>query len=311
MYGIPLAALALNPAHAQCADPGPNAPVTLASPVTEMRFQGFDVRYTMPQDPVGVVWYFMGTSGIDAELFGDEQTAMLWNLLYAEGFGIVATERTAPANGANWDMWSSWSRNDDAQRVDDLRDELIATTPLRESTPVYLTGFSDGSGMANSFADMAIDHGWPVFAVGVHNGGWGNPPSVPTMLLIGENDSSNVLRDLPGLLNRMDRAGTPYEHVEIPELVMTPEVFLRNEDWDMDKAQALFDDMVDHGLIDRNGVRRVSDANMNSELNRWTRESNESGVSKAAKRVKVVWAMHRYSARFAERECNFVLDNLP
>lgn len=306
-----LTALALSlDAHAVCDDPGPHAPVSLQAPVTDMNFQGHPVVYTMPQDPVGVVFYFQGAGDLDHELFANEQTAMLWNLLWSEGFGVVATERTAPGGNANWDWYSSWSRNADAQRIDALRDELIATTPLRDDTPVLLTGYSDGTGFANSFSRMGIDHGWPIFAVSVHNGGYGNAPVVPTIFLLTENDIDSALNGRDRLQSQMDRAGTPYLDLTIQERIMTPDEFLREEGWDMAKAQDMFDDMVAHGLIDRAGNRLVADGHMDAELNDWKRTSSEQGVGKAVARVRIVWAMHRYNAFKAERECNWILDQL-
>ena len=73
----------------------------------------------------------------------------------------------------------------------------------------------------------------------------------------------------------------------------------------------MFDDMVQHGLIDRNGNRLVADRNINSALREWQRTSDERGVAKGVARVRILWATHRYNGFAAEEECNFVLDQLP
>ncbi len=295
----------------RCDDPGPDAPVVQISPFEQMDFQGFPVVYTVPEDPVGVVFYFIGGADL-SELQNHEQIAMLWNLLWSEGFGIVATMRTDPGAGGRWDWNSAWAQNADAQRLHGLRDHLIATTPLEDTTPVALTGFSDGTGMVLAYEAELRTHGWPIFAVTAHNGAFGvDPPRVPTLFLYGENDSAQAVSGLDFLLRQMDRDGTHHEEVELPERVATPEVFLRHADWDQEKAEEVFDDLVAHGLIDAQGRRQVPDADMESALDDYSRQSAIPGAAIASTRMHVVWAMHRYSAFEAERECNFVLDQLP
>ena len=153
------------------------------------------------------------------ELSGDEQVAMLWNLMVREGYGIAATERSAPGGGAAW----VWDRGGaDARRMDALREQLIADTALRDDTPTLLTGFSDGGIMAASFTSTATAMGWPVFAATSHSGVAGDAPNVPTMFVVTEHDKASAIGGIDRITRDMDRASVEWVLLENPERIVTP-----------------------------------------------------------------------------------------
>lgn len=295
----------------RCADPGPDAPVVWRAPPTEGEFEGFNLLTYIPEDPRGVVFFFYGGDSV-SEWVGYEQGAFA-NLMADAGVGYVVTDRSEPGGGAQWDDSTlPLAENADLARLARLRDSLIETTPLTESTPVISSGFSDGGAFSIFFARVMTDEGWPIAALLPHSAGGATLPlpDVPVWATANEHDDPNVQANGPALVEDMAAAGNPAVYVFTEERPLTPEVFLRNPEWDPKKADEVFADLVAFELIDTDGNRAIEDSEIESKLERYGKKSEMRGASIAENRVRVVWATHRFSAVNVVSECDFVLDAL-
>ncbi|MCA9488472.1 MAG: hypothetical protein KC621_01070 [Myxococcales bacterium] len=293
-----------------CLDPGPDAAVTIAVEAEEWTFQGFPVISYVPPNPRGLIIYFHGGASAIPEILGHEQVAMLFNQMTTEGFAVLATQRTLPVGNDSWDFGDPEPRtNDDLSRILDLYEELLNRSELTADMPIVTTGFSDGSGMASSMGAWAADLGLPITAVSIHNGAFGKLPEVPTFLFVGVNDNPGIPDGARSMATQLEQAGVEVEHIEYEERLVQPDSFLRNPIWDQEKSQEAYDELVSVQMIDASGARLIPDDRIEDALAAWQRSSQLSGSSIAEQRLRVLWAMHRYSALDAVRECEFILDH--
>ncbi len=295
-----------------CNDPGPDVPVVLRPLPVEWAFQGFPVISYVPANPRGLYWYFHGGETAISEILGREQTATMWNQMVDAGFAVVATQRTLEGAGMSWDAQDEDpGSNEDLRRVLDLWDELVDTTDVESDTPIVFTGFSDGSSMAASMGAWADDLGMTAAAVVLHNGAHGNLPDVPTQFHVGKFDSETVVPALDGMVGALRDKGVEVDKILYEDRIVLPESFLREPDWDLEKGQEVFDDLVASQMIDEQGARLIPDELVNEAINTWSRRTELRGSEIATMRLSVLWATHRYSAIEAVRECEFVLAALP
>ncbi|MEZ4236919.1 MAG: hypothetical protein R3F59_12360 [Myxococcota bacterium] len=299
------------PIARRCLDPGPDAPVTPAVTPTFDTFEGDPVQYWLPDGLRAVVFYFYGGDDV-SEWNGYEQTAFA-NQMADANIGWVAYTKATPQASGSWDdTREDWVANDDLARLDRLRNELVATTPLSDGTPIVSVGFSDGASFSVFFATAAQRAGWPVAVVLAHNSGArGNDlPDCPMWTTASENDDANVRNGSADLAQAQADRGFLAVHHPVDERLAPADVFLRNPEWDATKAQELFDDLVTAGLVDASGARTVADDQMDAAISAWTRNPTVRGGAIAGSRLRVVWATHRYSAFHTVEECEFVLDAL-
>lgn len=293
-----------------CNDGGPDAPVVRRVQPTQTTFEGYDVYYYMPTNPVGVIWYFYGGTNLATEVYADEQVATMLNQMGAlEHFAFVATERTQQGGNAAWDRSTAPNQNQDMQRMNRLRNHLISTTALNATHKSIMTGFSDGAIFSTTFAyDAKHTFNWPVAAATPHSGAVGDAPDVPTMFSIIAHEEGQVVSNLTTMVNQLTQAHIPVVVDNIPERVVTPAMFLREDNWDMTDAQGCFDDLVAHGLINASGQRLVADAQIENALSNYQATSTffSSGVCNS--RIHILWSTHRYNAYSTNDECQFILD---
>jgi hypothetical protein len=297
------------PIASRCADPGPDAPVVARVDPPPTYFEDDPVQWYLPEGLRAVTFYFYGGDAI-TEWTGLEQTAFA-NQLADAGIGWIAYTKAASGRGGSWDTSPDLGANADIQRLQRLRDELIATTPLRDDTPILSSGFSDGAAMSVSFASAAEDLGWPIVAVLAHNSGapTSELPDVPLWVTSSDNDLPNTRVAAEALAEEQAYRGFEAVYRRVVERRVTPEVFLRHPEWDPAKADELFQQAVDFGLVDDAGERLVPDDQIDAVLDAYT-TSGLPGAAIGAARVRVVWATHRYSAVHTVEECEFALSAL-
>lgn len=293
-----------------CAGVGPDAPNPgpVPGPEVATTFEGYETYVWVPDHARGLAIYFHGGATSD-EVTQTEQ-AVLFSLLYTEGIGVVATQRTAPGAGDQWETTRDLARNEDASRIARLLDQVRADHDLPTNLPLATVGFSDGAMMSLAMAAIASDEGWPIVAALPHSGAFDPRLAgpVPTLLLQPVNDTAGQFPDQ--IVRDLSADGIRAERLDQPERLAVAEAFLRNGYWDLDQAQAAVDDLVSVGMIDAGGARLVSDANLERALDLYGANSTFEGVVLAESRMRVLWATHRFSAYNAEDECRFLLDQL-
>jgi predicted esterase len=295
------------PTSADCTAPDPNERVRYSVEPGQMDFEGFDVRLYIPDNPVGLVWYFHGSGGDAAQLGWTEVTALL-DLMVQNGVGIVATEST-DRSGAQWDTDRDFGSNADLPRLDRLRDELIATTALQESTPIVAIGFSNGGAMAGVVASAAGAAGWPIVAASSHNSGLGNVQlDVPVLVSITENDdpaTNNAGRD-----DYQDHQGrVPAQLHETLEIPLHPDRFARiGGGYDVETSNGVFDELVSFDMIDTDGTRIVPIDDVEGAFSYYENNALVGfGPPKVTAQLRVVWQMHRFNAQMNGEECSFLM----
>ncbi|MEQ1504047.1 MAG: hypothetical protein ABMB14_17525 [Myxococcota bacterium] len=295
----------------RCADPGPDAPVVPRIEPTASTFEGFDVETYLPDGLRGVVFYFYGGDTV-VEWNGYEQTAFA-NQMYDAGVGFVVTDRTVPGNGAQWDDHTlPIDANDDLARLERLRQHLIDTTPLEADTPIVSAGFSDGAAFSVFFATVMQQRGWPITVLLVHNSGAGGTdlPDVPIWTTAAAHDEGGTRAGAEQIADEQRKRGFDATFTLVEERTLTPDVFLRNPEWDDEKTAEVWADIVGLGLIDDSGARLPSDAELEPALSAYGKNSTFRGSAIVESRIRVAWATHRYSALYTADECAFALDAL-
>ncbi|MCA9492839.1 MAG: hypothetical protein KC621_23065 [Myxococcales bacterium] len=292
-----------------CDDPGPDEKVNHLILPTTTTFENKAMRYFVPSNPQGIIFYFNGGSNAMQDVDGDEQWAFLWNLMGAyEHYAIVATERTAPGGGASWDATTAPNNNADMNRIDRLRDWMIANTAVTANTPTVLVGFSDGGIFATSFGYHAdVHYNWPMKAVISNNAAARQTvPTVATQFWIAEHDDPAATGDIANMVADLQAAGTPVERVDYNERI-AGEDFIMRKDWvSLDHSIETFDDLVASGILTAGGARNVPVNQIDTALSDWSANTAVGGSDVAVSRLKVMWATHRYSAFDANRMCNWI-----
>lgn len=285
-----------------CADAGPDAPVIPSYTMTVTTFEGYDTVYWFPSSPRAVVWYFHGGEKV-TEINDMEQTAFL-NHMAAANIGFLITAK----DGHDWDTNAPADANEEMPRLERLRDSLIADGKFDADTPIVTLGFSDGGAMSSHFAaHMDEERGWPIAAALIHSSGGGDVPSVPVWMTIQENDKADISGSAQRKVDDSIALGNDTRFEVSPERTTTPELFLRRAQWDLTDAQEAFDDAVAGGIIDAQGARLVPDDVMDQALDQYENDSLMVGAANVTARLHVTWALHRFSAWYAEEECTFAL----
>jgi hypothetical protein len=296
----------------RCADPGPDAPVAPQVTQTATTFEDAPVLYWLPDGLRAVVFYFYGGDSV-TEWNGPEQVAFQ-NQMADANIGWIAYTKANTARGASWDAdHRELGANPDLQRLERLRDELIATTALRADTPIVSVGFSDGAAFSVFFASATQNQlGWPIAAVLAHNSGARgiDLPDAPIWTTSADHDEPNTRGGAEDLAAEQAARGFEAVYHRTPERTVTADVFLRNPEWDDDKTGEIFQEMVDLGLVDALGDRLVADADIETAINAYANNSEQRGSAISAMRLRVVWATHRYSAVHTAEECEFALSAL-
>ena len=272
------------------------------------RFDDFPVRQFIPPDPKGLIFVYHGSNGGIGFVNKIETIATL-NALILSGIGFVATESDNRQTG-QWDTsTASGAANVDLQRMDALYQEVIATTEITASTPIFAMGFSNGGSFSGIFGQYALEQNWPITGIFPHLSGcgtcYGSP--VPVAYVEGENDPQSSIDSV--ISDHRDR-GIPAEHFVAPELVLDPLYFTKNPAVSDERSESTFNDLVALELIDADGVRLVP----TEEADQWTDWYGNNGTVNSpdlrAEELKVAWGLHRMNAYHAFAVRDFALDQL-
>jgi dienelactone hydrolase len=275
-------------------------------PVEHITFEGYDVAYYFPDELEGLSFVFHGSGGDTGLVETVECTAIL-NAFIEAGIGYVATESTN-RDAAQWNNSSSNPDvNPDLARMQRLRDFLIASTPVEDTTPLFSFGFSNGGTFAALFGQAASDWGWPMRAASVHNSGIGSTDlEIPVIFVVSENDeivNNDVVYDT---YEAQIASGYVAEWRESLEIPLYRTRFLRIEYYDPRDTQETFQATVDGGLVDADGVRLFELRQIDPILNAWVDDFPDVFYPSMAKaQLRVVWATHRINGEFAQQESDF------
>lgn len=292
-----------------CDDPGPDEKVVhLLNPVVTT-FEGYTLKYYVPSNPQGMIFYFHGGATASSEVAQDEEYAFLWNLMGAkEHYAIVSTERTAPGAGGAWDATTAPATNQDMQRMNRLRTWMINNTAVDSTTRVSFNGFSDGAIFATTFGYQAdVYFHWPMQAVIANNGANRTTvPRVATQFWVAANDDQGAVSNLSSMVADLQQNGVPVDSIHYPERLTTPTSFMRHGWVDSGTSQDFYDELLADGLITAGGARNVPVSQIDQSLSDFVANGTVGGEEVVDGIEHVLWATHRYSAHDANRMCNWI-----
>ncbi len=283
----------------------PNAPVEAVVEFDRELFEGRPLLWHIPENPRGMVWFFHGSDG-DATSANLLESVAILNELIEVDIGFVAFSSDDPRE---WDIHNGRGSNEDLQRIERVRDHLMIGSSWDKETPVFAWGFSNGAIMTGVFGEFALDQGWPIRAISAHNAASQND-EIPTIFIDSENDDTGVGGSMVAAANALEDAGVATESYMAMEGPLDPMRFLRIPNFNADKSQFQFDEIVDWGHIDADGNRITSTDNVEAVVNQISTQSQGWGPEQAGEQLRVVWCTHRIDGRFALEERNFFVAQL-
>lgn len=255
-------------------------------------------RTTIPDDPVGIVWAFHGAGGGMSSVLQTEWIA-LYNELVAHDIGVVLTQSKDRERG-RWE-------EEDLEHVAVIWNALVEDHDLPSDLPMGAVAFSAGARMAELLVEHADAEGWTVAALALHQGA-SIVEEVPTFYVAAENDELGRDESFYEDLGLLDSCVDPCVFREGTEIDLLRHRFARVQGIDADMSEYAFAEAVERGMVDADGVRRISTDRPTLEqyLDRYARALALGGHhDAAATQLRVVWATHRFSSEFALEEASF------
>ena len=263
--------------------------------------------YYVPPDPVAMVWAFHG-SGMNSGYCSLQETIAVLNELIVEGFGFACAESTDRDTGT-WDQFTAPEANPDIDMLGRLEDQLVQTTDLKRTTPVYALGFSGGGAMSTFFIDASLSAGRDARASAPHMSSgspWGRD-YIPIIWVIAENDPQPEAEE--AILDRLD-AGAPTEVYHTLERAIDETWFTKNPNVSLEQSTEAFQEAIAFGLIDDGGARIIPIEQVDGWLGQWVQSTEINAPEARAEELRVAWALHRMSGEYAREVRDFFLDFL-
>ena len=104
--------------------------------------------------------------------------------------------------------------------------------------------------------------------------------------------------------------GFPSVLFDLPEEPLQPDRFTKIQNINQEESQHWFDELVDFGFVDEQGVRLVDDDAINGSLNYFKSNSTGMGTDRASAQLKVVWRQHTWVSERLCEELAFFEDQL-
>ena len=282
------------------------APVTSAVPVAVGAFEGHVTYSYIPPHPVGLIYLFHGSGG-SAGFARQIETVDVLNTLTARGYGYVSTDSTERTGAIQWDVTHALNANNpDLQRLERLQQQLVATTGIEASTPLFAIGMSNGSAFASVWAEAFSRDGYPVRAVAKYMDGV--PASVTahggvtvaTQMVVGVNDivTSPTKERLD--LAVIQASGVDGRLDAVAERKLLAARFLRIPGVTMATADAAVTAIRGAGLIDANGTRILPVATVQARIDNVVLPASltPSQDRDIAKETLAAFGMHQFNAEF-------------
>ena len=240
------------------------AQTPMAAPQEEV-IDGRGVLLSIPQNPRAIIYLFHGTGG-SASYATNIATRLVLERFAAAGYGYAATSSGQREGPARWIIEEADPRkNPDLTYMLGLHEHLVRSGAIGARTPVFSMGMSNGGGMANLFGLVSREAGLPIAGVadylgpfpasmlGASRTGGTAPPS--TFVVVAENDSLVSSQNVLAIAANLSETGVRIETHLATEAATKPGDFTRIPGVDLSRSQAIFDELVANGVIDRSGKR--------------------------------------------------------
>lgn len=289
-----------------CDAAGDRAPVcpnvTPSIPWTVTTFQGRQIKFATPPNPIGHAIILHGSGG-DATVADATETVVLLNELLDRGIGFSAITSDNRQN-KQFDLSRTPNTNPDWARVNAWRTQLINQGRITANTTMYAWGFSNGGGFAGWLSNAAPSRGWPLGAIAVqasstYNPAYGAAGDVPTMFIGAINDTIVPAADIENRYQNHIGNGYPGQYRLIREERLAPTRFDRSDQISSAQADILYRIVIDQGYFTLGGRRTFGAAVIETTIDTI---GNEPGFypSKPGKGVlTAVLAGHAINATYA------------
>lgn len=288
--------------------------VTLDVSTVTRTIDGVRVLVYAPDAPVGMVYVFHGTGG-SADVVENTELSSVLNALVAEGFGFVAPN-SANRDAGTFDRDTAPSNNLDFQVITSLRQASIDAGQITADTPTFTLGYSAGGAMAGYVAHAAVDAGWPVGAIALHNasgvaGFFGPvPAAVPTAFVPSEHDA---VVDPDAVRSRYDdhvAAGGDAVWLINTEERLAPTRFARSVSFNQQQSRQIWQEAVDAGMFDTLGYRQFPVEEIDDQIESFVDTADVIYPKPTRAVLNVVLATHAINGGQAEAEAAFFVDQL-
>jgi hypothetical protein len=238
-------------------------PITPSVAFQHSTFEGFPVISYVPDNPRGMIYVFHGSGG-SADFAEKVETVDVLNGFVAEGYGFVSTSSTERTGDKRWDPTNpSLSTNPDLARLVRLQANLVATTALEPTTPLFGIGMSNGARFVTLWGQTWQDAGYPVRAIWASNGKIADPVAaaggltVATVFSTAINDFTSPPLPIVVGYNTTVAAGTPAQLYVSQERTLAPSPYQRIPGVDGSEANGIVAALKATGVWNAQGVRVV------------------------------------------------------
>jgi hypothetical protein len=285
-------------------------PIKALFQFTDGEVDGRRIMYYAPEGPPrALLFAFHGGNG-GFQTVTQEEWLELYNLLVPFDVAIVLSE-SLDRQTEEWSIEPGLNNLDWLETVK-VRDFLIEETSVEEDTKVISVGFSSGGNFSDVFVANALASGWDVPTYSVHQSGRYTGPGVPAIFFSAENDeSAGPPEDVGKSAEECSSwLATECPHIIGTEIPLDERRFARLPQYSIEDSAVLWQELVDLGFIDQNGVRLVDIADPDAVMAAYERQSQGRYPSLPPTQLRVVWATHRFSSQHVVEEANWFLQHI-
>lgn len=255
-----------------------------------------------------VLFLFHGGAGCATCILARTEVRMFVDEALSQGYAIVVPESYDRFAG-KWDGTLPAENNLDMARMAELRRDLIARGRMRASDPVFLLGLSGGGMFASLWDQYAQDlYDFPVEAMALYV----SPgtmqvmyaTTVPTIFATAIHDDMVPYDSVVTSYSYLLASGTPTRLLVSQPTPLYPERFWRIDAIDADDSRAIYQSLVDAGVVDGQGNLLVhpSDLDLSMILPvEYLAQSYE-----IQKQLEVAYAAHTFMGHFNKPVLDFL-----
>jgi len=281
------------------------------------KFHNRVVLTAIPEEPSGLVFLFHGTGG-SAKYATRNAVQPVNDRLKAAGYALVASESRDHERRNKWLLGdASPESNLDIAYMIALHQHLVESTAIKETTPVFTMGMSNGGGFAILFGYVASANGVPIAAIANYMGPIPSSsramfetgvPMPPLFVIAAQNDGIVSLENVRNAVDMLKESGTRIEyHVVRPKAVTTLSL-LETGLTEEEPANWLATFLLENGYVDVSGKRlfhkgEVLTRERMKEL--YTVMKEQGFVRDDLNALLNVWAAHQMRSDFAGQQLAF------
>lgn len=275
---------------------------------------GAPVVKWIPASPKALLFVLHGTGG-DVTLAEQTEMIAILNAYVDRGFAFVLPQSTNRATGVYDDLTAPAS-NKDWTVLSAIRQALLDSGAVTETTPVVFLGYSAGGTFAAYAGHAAADAGWPVSALDLHNASAASrrfltPSPLPTVFVTADNDDVFATDVVQKSWQAHHDAGHEDLFLLAHEQRLSAASFARSWHLHADVAERYWRVAVDGGWWDESGKRLFDLTDWDAQIDAFVADPGVEYDRPARGVCEVVLATHALNGSFADQEAEWVEAHLP